>query len=475
MQRSSFALGATLFLAMLVVACGGGGGGGQSGHTLPFASPTPTNSPTMAPPSGLSGGKIAHIVVIFQENRTPDDLFHGLPNADIANTGLDSHGNVIPLQPIPLRIAYDIDHSHRAFETMYDGGKMDGANLEYVTCRTPAPPGTETVATPAPCPYQNPQYGFVPPDQEPEYFTLAQQYTFGDRMFQTNEGPSFPAHQYLIAGTSEPAIGSDLLASENPEIIDPTPTPGPAGCEPPAFDTVAMIDPHGSETTRMPPCFDHPTVLDLLDKHRVTWKYYAPSIGSIWTGPDAIRHTRFSADWANVIIPETNVFSDIASGNLAGVAWVIPNGPQSDHANVNDGSGPSWVASIVDQIGASPFWKSTAIIITWDDWGGWYDHVPPYKLYNSYEYGFRVPLIVVSPYARAAYVSHVDHDFGSILHFIEDNFQLGSLGYADARADDLIDCFNFAQSPAPFRMIQSRRSARDFMRHRLGAVPPDGI
>jgi phospholipase C len=403
MARSLGAIGAVAFTALVVAACGGGGGGGTPITTVHVPPPTPGQTTSAAPGSGLSHGKITHIVVIVQENRSPDDLFHGLPKADIADSGLDAQGKVIRLAPIPLRVPYDIDHSHTAFLTMYDGGKMDGASDEYTTCSTP-PPARSVPPDSSPCPYVHPEYGYVPPAEEPEYFALAERYTFGDRMFETNQGPSFPAHQFLIAGTSEPSAGSTLLASENPEVIDPTPSPGPAGCDPPAFDTVAMIDPSGSEAVRRPPCFDHPTVLDLLDEHRITWKYYAPSTTSIWTAPNAIRHTRFSADWANVIVPETNVFTDIASGDLAGVTWVIPNGPQSDHADVNDGSGPSWVASIVDQIGASPFWNSTAIIITWDDWGGWYDHVRPSSIYNSYEYGFRVPLIVVSPYARTGYV-----------------------------------------------------------------------
>ena len=102
----------------------------------------------------------------------------------------------------------------------------------------------------------------------------------------------------------------------------------------------------------------------------------------------------------------------------------------------------------------SPYWSNTAIFITWDDWGGWYDHVAP-TIINSYEYGFRVPLVVVSPYAKPAYISHVTHDFGSILKFVESNFSLPSLGYADAPADDLSDCFNYAQAPTPFQLINA--------------------
>jgi phospholipase C len=184
--------------------------------------------------------------------------------------------------------------------------------------------------------------------------------------------------------------------------------------------------------------------------------------------------------WANVIIPQTQVLTDIASNQLAAVSWVIPNGATSDHAVQNDGSGPSWVASVVNAIGNSSYWFNTAIIITWDDWGGWYDHVPPPQVLVNcaqwgcgYVYGFRVPLIVVSPYAKAAYISHTQHDFGSILNFIEKNFGLPSLGYADAYADDLSDCFNFSQTPLKFEAIRAPLNADHFLHDPRPQTDPD--
>ena len=171
-------------------------------------------------------------------------------------------------------------------------------------------------------------------------------------------------------------------------------------------------------------------------------------------------------------MPQTRVLSDIAHGQLATVTWVIPNGQASDHAARNDGSGPSWVASVVNAIGSSSYWADTAIFITWDDWGGWYDHVAP-QIINSYEYGFRVPLIVVSPYARPGYVSHSTHDFGSILKFIEEIYDLPSLGYADAPADDLSDCFDFKQTPLPFQTIAAPLSAEHFLSDQRPPTDPD--
>jgi phospholipase C len=417
---------------------------------------------TTPPPPPPPQAKIQHIVVIFQENRSTDNLFHGFPGADIANSGMNSAGQTITLTAVALANDYDLSHAHAAFVDMYDGGKMDGADKIPIGCKAGA----------TDCPPPNPQFRYVNPQDVQPYFQMAQQYTFGDRMFQTNQGPSFPAHQFVIAGTSAPTATSNLFASEN--VVLP-PNPGgnlAAGCAGPAGETVAMIDPMGSEATRQFPCFEHQTILDLLDNNGISWRYYAPSAGSIWTGPNAIQHLRFGPDWQNVIIPQTTVLTDIASGKLAEVTWVIPDGRASDHPLSNDGSGPSWVASIVNAIGNSPYWANTAIFITWDDWGGWYDHVAP-SIHNSYEYGFRVPLIVVSPYAKRGYVSHVTHDFGSLLKFTEVTFKLPSLGYADALADDFSDCFDFSQTPTAFQPFVAKLSASYFLNDKRAPVDPD--
>ncbi|HWY55841.1 MAG TPA: alkaline phosphatase family protein [Terriglobales bacterium] len=412
---------------------------------------------SLAAPIAAAQNPIQHVVVIFQENRTPDNLFHGLPGADIANTGLDSKGNVITLTAVPLANRYGMDHTHADFTTMYDGGKMDGADKIPVVCA----PGAKN------CPPPNPAFKYVTLSDVAPYFQLAEQYTFADRMFQTNQGPSFPAHQFIISGTSAPTATSDLFAAEEPGGI--TGAIDNSGCTAPQQERVKLIDPSGGETMKMYPCFDHPTLTDLLDTAGISWRYYTPSANFVWTGPNAISHIRFGNDWNNVIVNPAQLFTDIANNQLPGVSWVIPTGAESDHPRNNRGMGPSWVASIVNTIGQSQDWSSTAIFITWDDWGGWYDHVPP-TIYDSYEYGFRVPLILVSPYARQGYVSKATHDFGSILKFIEQVYNLPSLGYADARADDFADCFEFAEKPHEFHPIQAPYDANYF----INVIQPPG-
>jgi phospholipase C len=405
--------------------------------------------------------------------------------ADIASSGLNSSGATIPLTATPLGIDYDLDHKHSAFVAMYDGGKMDGA--DKVTAYNASTP--------------NPQFKYVQASDVGPYFKMAEQYTFGDRMFQTNQGPSFPAHQFIISGTSAPTATSNLFAAENPK--------GGAGCAATPGSTVAMIDPDGNESSSAYPCFEHPALTDELDAKGLSWRYYTPNVdakvgtwnanpGGIWIGPYAIQHlcgpnatppnatACVGSNWVSNVVLYTPqnpapILTDILNNRLPAVSWVIPAGQNSDHASVTTTTGgPSWVASIVNAIGTSSYWSNTAIIITWDDWGGWYDHVPPPQVSlnnnnwgSGYVYGFRVPLIVVSSYAKAGYISHATHDFGSILNFIEQVFNLPSLGFADAHADDLSDCFNFNQTSLQFQKIPAPMSAEHFLNDRTPATDPD--
>jgi phospholipase C len=420
---------------------------------------------------------VQHIVIVVQENRTPDNLFHGLnrylPTADIADSGLNSKGAMIRLEPIPLITPFDLGHSHRDFLLMYDGGKMDGADL--VVC---APYY-------GPCP-NNPAFHYVQPDEVTPYFVIARNYGFANRMFQSNQGPSFPAHQFLFGGTSQPEANSPLFASENPFHG--------TGCVAPPGSFVNMIDPSGNEDTIMYPCFEHETLADLLDRPRnrprspISWRYYTSGIG-VWIAPDAIEHLCQPAaspprctnpHWTegDVVLWPPQILIDINQRSLRSVSWVIPTGQDSDHPDLNTGGGPSWVASIVNAIGHSPYWTGTVILIVWDDWGGWFDHVtPPIDPdFGYYVDGFRVPLLVVSPYTAKGYVSNRQHDFGSILRFIETVFDLGLIppgNFADARADDLADFFDFGGVPRAFTPIPQPLANGYFLDPKRPMTPPD--
>lgn len=410
---------------------------------------------TFAAGCGSSGGrtvKIQHVVVIMQENRSFDNLFHGFPGADTAQSGND-HGVAVPLQPVSLNNKQDTDHTHPGWWADWDHGAMDGF------ARTPGVKYHYPDATYA--------YAYVPQSETKPLWALAKQFTLADRMFQSNTGPSFVAHQYMIAGQS---AGADENPSDNK-------LSGEWGCDAPPHVTVAMIGPNGTDLPGRYPCFDYQTMADLLDAAGIGWRYYAPEIGHggyAWSAYDAIKHIRFGPDWSrNVISPNTQILTDVQNGTLAPVTWVVPAAPYSDHpSNAANGEGPDWVGNVVNAIGESPFWNSTVILISWDDWGGWYDHVPPPTI-DKMGLGFRVPLIVVSPYAKHGYISHTQHEFGSFLHFMEETLGLPSLGTRDTKSDDLSDCFDFTQSPKAYVPVSVTQGPSYFLELQPSDLPPD--
>ncbi|HZV78485.1 MAG TPA: alkaline phosphatase family protein [Candidatus Binatus sp.] len=400
-------------------------------------------------------GIIKHVVIIVQENRSFDNLFNGFPGADTVQNG-KTLGGSIPLSPLGFTAGggLDVGHFHTSFNAAYNVGNMNDFNSEgtYTTA------GGGYAATPGPPNYA---YSYLPQSDTVPDWNLAKQFTLADRMFQSNSGPSYPAHQYLIAAQSANA--------------DEVPTGIIWGCDAPTGTTVAQLLSDGTEVPGVFPCFDYQTLGDELDAAGISWRYYTPGPIYFFNAYGAIRHIRYDADWSSDIsTPETNIFNDISGGTLQQVSWVIPQLANSDHVLANSNTGPQWVASVVDAIGASPYWKDTAILIVWDDWGGWYDHVPPPQL-DVMGLGFRVPLIVVSPYAKHGYVSHVRHEFGSILHFTEATFGLSPLSVSDARADELTDCFDFTQTVTPLQPVKTFMHPADFLRQPRSSEPPDPI
>jgi phospholipase C len=449
-----------------------------------------------------------HVIVIVQENRTPDNLFQGLcappygtaascsvtPNAsqyDIQTANwTNSKSKTGVTQPTPLLLASkaDMSHTHSAFVSMCDADPKTGKCRMDGTSGVPCTPAGS-------CPknagyqYVDNSTGIVNP-----YLTLATQYGFANYMFQTNQGPSFPAHQFLFGGTSAPSAADDaagIFVAENPngQVVGNN-----AGCAAPAGSTVQLIEPNGSEKNTVYPCFEHLTMVDVLPS-TFTWRYYASSPGSIWTAPNSIQHICNSTgpggkctgpEWTdNVELNAVNILKDITNCNLRSLSWVTPTAANSDHAGVNDGGGPSWVASIVNAIGNAAtcegnagYWANTAIFIVWDDWGGWYDHEPPTilgKPEGDYQFGFRVPLIVVSPYTPVGFVSNERHDFGSILRFIESNFGIaqGALNFADARGKDNLSEFFSQRDLHEFKIVSAPKDASFFLNDKRPAEDPD--
>ncbi|MBV9699010.1 MAG: hypothetical protein JO078_02680, partial [Candidatus Eremiobacteraeota bacterium] len=242
------------------------------------------------------------------------------------------------------------------------------------------------------------------------------------------------------------------------------------GCPGGSGDQIATVGPQrqipqGYEVV----CWDPTTLGDELDGRSIPWAFYATSYSGsspgIWSAYQAIKHIYYGADWKNDVISQpSQILTDISNGKLRTVSWVTPTWPNSDHAGSGYNTGPSWVSSVVNAIGESQYWNSSAIFAFWDDYGGWYDSQPP--AYADYDgLGFRLPLLIMSPYAKKNYISHVHYEHGSILKFVEDIFDLGRLAAADARANSpAADAFDFKQNPRKFVPI-SAPHGKDYFLH----------
>ena len=460
----SFSLG----LAVLA-GCGGGASAGSSPVTPPKSTPGPQVSATL--PVGVGASKISHVIFVVQENRSFDYIFGNVDASGKPFPGADTVSNPNSGEPTPhnhlgqpvtmttglLEDCYSPAHDHPQAVGEINGGQMNGFDLEIVGRDSCAPPGTP----PPDFPYRYALESEVDP-----YWQIAEKYVLADRMFEPWAAASFSGHLFSIAGQTAGTI-------DNPGQT-------PWGCDSPQSNSVPVVDDQGNQASSVYPCFSMPTLATQLDARHVSWRYYAASsndYGYLWSTFDAISQVREGSEWStNVITPPAQFLTDVQNGTLAAFTWLTPTLDDSDHPVSADNLGPSWVATVVNTVGTSKFWNSTAIFIMWDDWGGWYDHVPP-PTESVDGLGIRVPLIVVSAYARNGYVSHVQHTSGSVLHFAEEVLGLPSLGREDALSDDLADAFNFAQSPTVFTPFsvphqpQARRAAATG--RRLPGVAPD--
>jgi len=415
-------------------------------------------APTARHSLPVVGDYIKHVVVIVQENRSFDNLFAGFPGADAPLYGYDRKGHKIPLQTVGFIPLVNLDHDFGPALRSWNHGKMNGFNGKVSGLP------------------ENYPYGRLRRSEIAPYWTMAQRYVLADHMFPTEFGPSFTGHLALIAGTT----------SLNPsKAVVNNPIGGPWGCDAAPGTITFTVNPKHEIKTGGFPCYTQfRTMADVLDGGNVTWKYYAPAIdadkgGILWSAFDTIHAVRYGNDWTNdMSSPQTNVLLDAKRGTLPNVAWVIPDWTWSDHTSSGSDLGPSWVSAVVNAIGNGPEWSSTAIVIVWDDWGGWYDNVPPPNLGDFRGPGIRVGCIIVSPYAKPHYVDHTQYEFGSILRFAEEAFGLptigaASAGYTDARATPLDNAFDFSQAPRPFKTIPAKYPPSTFLRQKPSGRPPD--
>ena len=387
----------------------------------------PANQARSARPA--SATPIHHLIVVVQVGRSFDNLFAGYPGAESAKFGLSSGGERVPLKPITLQTNGKPGHgvtlpaTFPSYVTEYDGGKMDGFNLIRFGAEGK---GREAGDYP---------YAYVVRSEAKPYWSLAKRYALADEMFATERGAgSFAGSDVLIAGST----GLDRSYV--------TGVTNPGGCDAPSGTRTILANGRKGP----PPCFTWKTIAGTLDAANVSWKYYTllcsgqyADPGCLWNAFEAIKDVRYGPDWSrNISVPNTNLFSDLKAGKLPSVSWITPTLADSDDSLSGSKAGPAWVRSIANAVRQSSYWKDTAIVVIWTDWGGYYDNVPP-KFLDKAGLGFRIPMLVLSPYDKHDYVSHVHYEHASVLRFIEDNWGLPPLGISDERAASFNDMFDF--------------------------------
>jgi phospholipase C len=398
------------------------------------------------PPSGLDrtgASKIQHLVVIMQENHTFDNYFGTFPGTDnVANAPgvpVDPNNPDSPkVTPFHLQDPRtpDLSHTWASAHAAYNEGKMNG----FVAAQTERNlPGKLAL-------------GYYDGSDLPYYWHLARNYVLADRFFSSALGGSLINHQYWV-GAKSSGVGESIPAEG----------------------------------------INMPTIFDRLEESHVSWKFYAknyePTLN--FRGVRGTNPKDSQLAWIPLltmpsfvdnpqrmekIVDLGHLYSDLAHGDLPAVSYLVQGGT-SEHPPGHVVNGQNATVSIIDAIMRSKLWDSSAVILTWDDWGGWYDHVTPPQV-DQDGYGFRVPALIVSPFARKGHILHETADYASILKLIERLHGLSPLSTRDEKAYDLLGAFDFQQRPRPpdppqvpgFTAVQARGPSTDRLIAMYGAA-----
>lgn len=430
-----------------------------------IAPSSPVGEALPAPPAEslvrhAASGYISHVVVIIQENRSFENLFAGYPGANAPMYGYAFHNGrrvKVALHETTFKTNPNLSHNWQAAVLGWHNGKMDGFHTG---------PHSNFAA-----------YAYLDRAQISPYWAMAKQYVLADEMFPTEFGGSYASHIMMVAGNDD-ITGTQAVVNN--------PTHAPNDCDARQQTRSSLVNSarqvgHGNGPF---PCFTQfDTMAQVLDAAGISWKYYILRHlnGGLYSPFEAISYVRYGSDWnADVIAPENRVLTDIANGQLAAVSWVTPRRNDSDLPGVSSDKGPSWVSAIVNEIGESQYWDSTAIVVVWDEWGGWFDNARPRQL-DFRGLGIRVPCLIISPYSKespSGYVSHTQYEWGSILKLIEEVFNLppigpASAGYTDSRAASLSDSLDFGHGPRRFTPIPAKYPASYFLHEPPSNDPVD--
>jgi phospholipase C len=408
--------------------------------------------------AGPSGGEpnsdvpgdvpIEHVVFIIKENRTFDHYFGRYPGADGATEGRTLDGRVIPLGPAQDIQPHDITHGFDSGLRAINGGEMNGFNAI----------GAGQDLT-----------GYVSFDRAgiPNYWAYADRFVLADRFFTSMYGPTFPEHLYTVAAQAKGIVDNQRVQEEpgnycsdpgaytahfpsdltRQEIVSIMETE-----ERPLADRPGLMRHIAAFWETIRSCIELRTLPDELEEAGISWRYYAQPDG--WQNAlEAIRHIRFGPMWTKVRPPQ-RFLADIDRRRLPAVAWLVPPGRENEHPGRGKSvcAGENWTVQQVNVVMESRYWRSTAIVIVWDDFGGFYDHVvPPH--YDIMGLGPRTPALIISPWTvdgdnrDGGSVDHTTYEFSSVLAFIEGIFGLPPLTERDRGADPLTGAFDFGSPP----------------------------
>jgi phospholipase C len=420
------------------------------------------------PPLAASAqtSKIQHIIFIVQENHSFDNYFGTFPGANgipsnllvYTNPGQKNSTAVTPYllsDGTPIYLVGDelppgisdpdqldanasspylphhltseasplLTNAWAAAHVAYDNGKMDG----FISAQGG---NTQTM-------------GYYDGNDIPYYWDYASHYVLADNFFSSMLGPTFPNHLYIVSGAAGPVKGF----SQYDWVVNNTIVGDLGGSYP--YDELKL---------------SWATLAQELSMKNVSWSWYSgdpdPTAASAWDVLPMFTYFQQNPSQLTEHVRSTQYFSsDVKAGKLASISWIMPGSwapptypsgclgiDTSEHPPARSDCGMDYVAYLVNTIMQSPDWNSTAIVLTWDDWGGFYDHVSPPQV-DEFGLGFRVPTIVISPWVKPHYIDHTQYEFSSMLRFAETVFNLPTLGARDAHVNDMMSMFDFNQAP----------------------------
>jgi phospholipase C len=443
----------------------------QRAHPLPFDRRTFLQRSAMAVAGGVlfscTGGStitrvsdatpaidtrwpIKRVVYLMLENRSFDNLFGRFPGANGTTVGV-ANGKEQPLIVCPDWLPGDLQHDRAAAYNCINGGNLDGFG------------GGAWGAV----------YGYSQfhEQQVPSYFHWAREYALSDNFFASALGPSYPNHYYYIAGQSGGVI-------DNPENISARQEGDKIykswGCDAIGDDVFVFTKDEAGNLNKHDTCFTFKTVGEQLSEAGIDWTYYSADWGqpgyfwNAYNGIEGVFHDE--AYWSAHVRPVDRLLQDLRASRLPAVTWITPRFELSDHPPYSTSFSHNWVTDIVNAIMTSDMWEHTAIFVTWDEWGGFYDHVMPPQV-DDIGLGFRVPLLTISPYTRRGLIDDQLGEFSTPLRFISDNWGLTPLTSRIADTHNMEHIFDFTKPPRPSAPTTTRAKTYG---HPFDFVPPEG-